>query len=392
MKGSETVLNVRDFQKASSRTSGIQEAIDALPRNGGTVHLPPGKYLLRRSVRVRSNLRIRGDGVATVVTRPPMRVTTLTQSIKPKQTLACVKDLKGMRVGDEIYIGSDENHGWHGRHGVIQSIKGSRVELELLDCLRDRPYSLGKNPIVANWFPAFHAVDENDFSIENLTIDGNIKKHKLWKTDFVVAAVHTRRCTNLRVLDLTIRDWPSDGIGIQGGEYALIRGCIIQNVCGHGLHPGTGATHTTWVENVAKNNTRDGFFFCQRVTHCICKGNQFTGNRKNGIGDLSNPDRYNVVSGNVCAFNREHGIHAARAFGNTIEGNVIRNNSLRKAGDYAAIYLENHQGNIVRGNVCVDDQVEHTQLDSIREVRPAGSNIVADNPCFLTTPRPEKKK
>ena len=57
----------------------------------------------------------------------------------------------------------------------------------------------------------------------------------------------------------------------------------------------------------------------------------------------------------------------------------------------AAFWMVNPD-NIVRGNVCIDDQVEHTQLDSIREVRPAGSNIVADNPCFLTTPRPEKKK
>ena len=39
----KTALNAKDFVTRQSTTAGIQEAIDALPRGGGVVHLPPGR-------------------------------------------------------------------------------------------------------------------------------------------------------------------------------------------------------------------------------------------------------------------------------------------------------------------------------------------------------------
>ena len=50
----ETMRNATDFASPHSSTAGIQEAVDALPRSGGTVLLPPGRYPLRRSVQLRS--------------------------------------------------------------------------------------------------------------------------------------------------------------------------------------------------------------------------------------------------------------------------------------------------------------------------------------------------
>ena len=41
-------VSVADFAGRESFTSGIQEAIDALPPEGGVVTIPPGKYVLRR--------------------------------------------------------------------------------------------------------------------------------------------------------------------------------------------------------------------------------------------------------------------------------------------------------------------------------------------------------
>jgi hypothetical protein len=63
--------NVADFSSPNSPTGGIQEAIDSLPRSGGCVVVPPGTYLMKQSVHLRSNVCIRGAGASTILKRPP---------------------------------------------------------------------------------------------------------------------------------------------------------------------------------------------------------------------------------------------------------------------------------------------------------------------------------
>ena len=62
------VVSVDDFAGRESFTAGIQEAIDALPADGGVVVIPPGTYLLRRSVALRAHVTLRGAGSTTVLT------------------------------------------------------------------------------------------------------------------------------------------------------------------------------------------------------------------------------------------------------------------------------------------------------------------------------------
>ncbi len=374
-----------------STTAGIQEAIDALPSKGGRVFLSAGRYMLRRSVRLRSNVILEGAGAGTVITRPPLAYWPLAKTIRKGETHLTLKQARGLRLGDEILIGSLHEHGWCCRHGVVKEIRKQRVDLELLDCPKDTSYLVNDFPIVANWFPALSALEADQFTIKNLTIQGPAKKHKRVKTDFTVAGIHTRRCTNVRVLNVNVTDWTGDGIGIQGGESAMVRGCIVDNCCGQGLHPGTGLTNSSWVDNIARNNTVDGYFFCRGVRNAVCKGNLLYGNKRDGIGGLGYPDEFNVVSDNISAFNGQHGLNASEASGNTIQGNIFRNNSQEKAGAYPAVLLEKHRDNMVVNNLCIDDQEKHTQRVGIQESAPAGPNVVSNNACILTT-RPAIKK
>src|SRR5262245_60416629 len=48
-------------------TAGIQEAIDSLGPQGGTIKLVKGEYLLRQSIRVVSNLTMEGAGEQTIL-------------------------------------------------------------------------------------------------------------------------------------------------------------------------------------------------------------------------------------------------------------------------------------------------------------------------------------
>ncbi len=374
------VLSADDFCTDASFTGGIQEAIDALPESGGVVLIPPGRRLLRRSVRLRSGVTLRGEGPASVLARPAEIDVPLAEPTDGSRTSCRVARLGGLKVGDQIAIRDRENYGWWVTHAVIKSIRGCRLGLGLLHGKAEYRYLPRRGGRVSNWLAAIWLRDVHDVTIEGLTIQGSAApRRKVY--DFVVAAVHSRNAQRLRVADVTIRDWPGDGIGVQGGREAIVSGCIVENCAGHGFHPGTGLTESCWSGNIARGNTRDGLFFCLRVSHTVVRGNVFVGNGGHGIGGLTDPDRDNVVADNICADNGCHGIDADKAVAAVITGNLCRNNSRRRPGRFAGIYLAGHRDCAVTGNICIDDQDSPTQRRGISIGEPGGDNLVANNHC-----------
>ena len=393
MNMQDTHNNSQHFKRLNDSTCGIQAAINALPPEGGCVELPAGTYVLRRSIRLRDNVRLCGAGPGTILTRPRIVKCGLARSIRKGDKTISLKKTRGLKLGDELCVGSTEEGGWWARHGIITDLdtKKNRVSLKLLDCPKDHTCELRHNAFAANWFPALWVPYARNVTIERLAIEGNVKKHRNPSANFTVAAVHTRDSVNLRIQDINIQNWPADGIGVQGGSNAIVRGCIVENSCGPGFHPGTSLIDSSWIDNISHHNTGDGLYFCLNVKHAVCRGNQFHHNRMNGIGGLSDPDSYNVVEGNICSFNRKCGIDAPNAAGNTIQNNLLRNNSQEKAGRYPAIFLSHHRNNIVRNNLCIDDQTHPTQTEAVSALDPAGSNMIADNPCFITPSKVKKQ-
>lgn len=379
----EAVVNSSDFAGRTSTTAGIQEAINALPRGGGVVRIPPGRHALRRSIELRSGVTVRGEGPSTVLTRPKEVWVPLA---KPgngvSKTLQLKQRARGLSVGDEIYIGDQATGGWWASHCIVKENGGKTLSLEVLHGDKKHRFLPQRGAFAANWFPAFWLREVQDVTIESLTIEGGARREKREKCDFVVAAVHSRDCKDIRVLNVTVRNWLGDGIGIQGGKGALVSGCTAENCSGHGFHPGTSITQSVWADNFARGNTRDGLFFCLRVTHSTVRGNVLVGNNGHGIGGLTDPDAFNTVIGNICAENGRHGIDADRAVGNTIQGNVCRGNSRLVPGKFAGIYLAGHKHCVVTGNVCVDDSQDPTQLRGLINCDPVGRNTVKDNECW----------
>jgi parallel beta-helix repeat protein len=374
------VLDSRDFADSSSSTAGIQEAIDALPKGGGVVHVPAGRHALRRSIEMRSGVTLRGDGPATVLTRPKEVHVHLARPADGASKTVHLRHAAGdLSIGDEVYIGDQATGGWWAGHCIIEQIRGKTLVLHTLHGDRKHRFLPKRRAFIANWFPAIWLRDVRDATIEDLAIDGLVRRRHRQKCDFVVAAVHSRGSRDIRVLNVTVRNWLGDGIGIQGGQGSLVRGCIVENCVGHGFHPGTGLTQSVWSDNIARGNTRDGLFFCLRVTHSTVRGNVLVDNGGHGIGGLTDPDAYNAVIGNICAGNGKHGIDADRAIGNTIEGNVCRGNSRAAPGQYAGIYLAGHRHCVVTGNVCVDDAERPTQRRGLVNREPAGPNTVGEN-------------
>lgn len=365
--------------RGSSSTGGIQEAVDSLPPEGGTVFVPAGTYLLRRSVRLRAKARLCGEGAATVLTRPAPAVGRLLASIVKGQTTFRMENAGLVQPGDQLWVRDFKQGGWHSRYVLAQEVSGDAVSGEILYGDSERSYLVEDEAWAGNHFPAVWAREAEDVSVESLAIDGG--EHD-WsgihcKGDFVCSAIHFQNVMDLRVRDVTIRRWPADGVSAQGGS-AIVTGCVVEDCHGSALHPGTSIGMSVWTGNICRGNEK-GLLFCKNVRNTVVANNVFLGNKRHGIWGLADPDRYNVVSGNICAENGWNGIEAFKAVGNAIVGNLCRDNSAAAPGVHAGIHLEHHRDNVVAGNLCLDSKERPTQARGLAPLHPAGTNLVAGN-------------
>lgn len=376
--------DARDWPNSS--TCGIQETIDAMGDQGGVVLIPAGTHVLRRAISLRHRITLRGQGPATILTRPPLIHQTLTRDTTDDLSLH-MPTTRGLGVGDQLRIMDDKQPMYHSREGVIVSIQDNTLSYSLLYGNPLRVYRVEHHAWAGNLFPAIVAHRTDDIAVESLAIDGGeVELREDRSGDFLGAAVHLWKCDNVRLRDLTVRRWPGDGISVQGGS-ASVTGCVIEDCLGSALHPGTSIKRSIWTGNIARRN-RDGFFFCNTVQNTIVSSNVFVENRRHGIWGLGDPDMGNVVMGNIIANNGGHGIEANKARGNVIAANLLRNNSRNQPGEFAAIMLADHCDNLVAANLSLDDQAITTQTTGVSSQSPRGSNHQAHNPHTATPGNP----
>ncbi|PCJ62091.1 MAG: hypothetical protein COA79_05225 [Planctomycetota bacterium] len=364
-------------KKQNTPTCGIQESIEQLKGSGGTIVIPAGIYTIRKSILLPSNVSFKGDGGKVVLTRNLETFSLLKEDTKLNSMDVEIDDTKGLKVGDEVMIKDFKEYSWHSRHLIIKNIEGHHLTLELLFGKSELVYKTEHTARLWNWFPMLWIIDSENITIKDIEIDGVDWDPAIDRGDFTCSAIHTRNSKDLRINNVTIKNWPADGISIQSSN-AIVENCFIDKCRNHGLHPGTGASYGTWINNTVQNCGMDGFFFCMNVKNTVVSGNTFINNSNHGIGGLGTPDRGNIVTNNISCGNGMHGLEATRAEDNIIEGNIFKNNSQKEPGKYSAIYLKSHQGNIVRNNIFIDDQESPTQTTNIICEEPVGENIIEE--------------
>ena len=180
----EGTQNVTDFSGADSFTSGLQEAIDALPKSEGIVWVPPGVYTLQRHVQLRSNVTIRGAGQSSRITRVPEVASPLVSEAQEGETSVHVENESEFAVGMEISVFDTAQHGWYATHAFIVGISGNRLHLDRpinRSCLPER------NGGVAHAFSAFVGWEEHGCELESLCIDGGDTTGQSVFADFTVS-------------------------------------------------------------------------------------------------------------------------------------------------------------------------------------------------------------
>jgi len=162
-----------------------------------------------------------------------------------------------------------------------------------------------------------------------------------------------------------VRDFPSDGIGLQGGSGNYVAGCVVENCRGQGFHPGTSLKSSIFTHNIGgaealrapgRRNTGDGLYFCMEVEHCVISNSVFHENKASGIGGVGDGrDKHNIIANNICFLNGQHGINAFNGSDNSITNNgvlvpgwrknvICKDNSQSKPGACSGI--------ILRGRFC----------------------------------------
>jgi len=372
-------VSVADFQTEASFTCGIEEAIAALPRGGGEVYVPPGRYLLRRSIRVPSGVTLRGAGASTVLLRPSEVQTKITAAADAGATKIEVEDPSLFEVGADVSVYADGVHGWHSTTAHIAAIEGNIITLERG---LNKPVDPAANAGVINYFPMITAEHKRDFTVRDLTIDGGAGRPNEGVKDFTWAALHFYGCADITIEGCRVRNYICDGISVQGGRGATITNCLVENCRGHGMHLGTGLQDSVWSHNISRNNTVDGLFFCMRVMHSVVSNNVLVGNAGCGIGHLGGGgDKYNVVSNNTCVGNGRWGIHVFDGTDNVVTGNLCLNNSRSQAGRYPGIGVIQTTDSVITGNRCLDDQETKTQSGGVVETDESDHNLITGNLC-----------
>lgn len=379
-----------------SPTGGIQEALDSLGDAGGIVSIPAGEYLLRQSIRVRSDQTLQGVGENTILRKNKQvgsKLAAVTMGSK-----AIVEDASGFSAGDEIGFFDRTTVGWLHGHANVTAIASNVLSLNKNPGGKFDPDNGGA---VINYFPAISGHDVSNVIIRNLSIDGqpqenpgpSVVSERPPRTPadlgFTFAAIDLIRVSDSRVENVRVRGWPADGISVQGkgsvqGKYRgnVVTKCYVENCRGPGFHAGGRLEDSEFYENEARENLGDGFYFCAWVTRITVRNNRFIANKGSGIGGLGDSgDKENIVEHNLCDRNGTNGISLWDGEKNTARNNVCSNNSQREPGRWSGIALSKTEMSVISGNVCFDDQETPTQKHGIEELANSRGNTFADNNC-----------
>jgi parallel beta-helix repeat protein len=369
----------------------IQAALDALPPTGGRVFIPAGTYVLKGSLKPRSNVTISGAGPATVLKACDLLVSKTTAPIQVGDVQATVEDPRGFEVGMDVF--AHKNIEW--APGVEKAFSYTITAIEGKTLKFDKPAAFAQpaGAAVCTGTPVILVFKQRNVVVENLAVDGNRKPNWVY-VNLKMAGIYLWAASDCTVRNCHVINTSGDGIATQfpptgysgslaegphgwatvekhDGNGTLILNNRVRGASGFGIHVGGGHTKSIIQGNIVESCGWDGFYWCWDNALTIVTDNIFTKNGWNGIGGYGDgssqvSDTQNINSNNVCAYNGYAGIAVTGGSGNIVSGNVCFANSRAAKGMHPGIkvsipYPDPRKPNqtcvintIVTGNSCND--------------------------------------
>jgi hypothetical protein len=354
-----SVINARAFGAVgdgiTDDRAAIQAALDAAKAaGGGVVSLPPGTYLIKRSLFIGSKVTLRGSGIGvTTITKPASIKSLLSANASALATSVTVADSTGFVVGGAIHLYDTSSYEWLSTQGIITNVAGNVITFTNAEALGhtglDGALQTARAATATTSFPLIR----NDLAstrivVRDLTLNQNQNANDpaptsgtvMAQTDFTLATIHWVETyyslvENVEFLNASgdaYSDQAQDGTGVTPSAGIIkttkntIRGCRIRNATRHGVHLGTCMNGGWVLGNEMTSCGWYGMFYCAYVTNTVAQGN-IIDSCGYGLAGIDERDTGNVLIGNTiknCTFWGIEGSGGTGAGGFcTIVGNVI---------------------------------------------------------------------
>lgn len=342
----------------------VQTAVDQLAQDGGgTVEVAAGRYPLRKTLQLRSGVRVVGVPNKTIFVVGPGRKTALARDVAKGATEITLADATGFDVGDGIALEDRAGHGFEVTTATLLERLGPTTFR--LSQPAESVYLLTRGAEVKRAFSGVGGWKVRNAALEGVTVEGN---HGQPGSEYLGGCrgggIYLHGCENVTVTHCVVRKFNGDAISFQGSCRRLtITHCLCEENANVGMHPGSGSHSCVVRENVLRKNGYVGLFVCVAVRHTLFEGNEIVDNAGCGIS-LGCQDSDNVFRGNRVLRNAETGVLFRRDSGNAADGahrnvfekNVVKDNlgprpaksnSRPDSAGQACVVIEGHHHELV---------------------------------------------
>ena len=331
----------------------LQAGMDYLAGlGGGVLEIGPGRYEMRDSLHLRSNVAARGQVGKTVLAKCDAAESPLALDGDYGEEQVTLADPAGFRPGDGITVTDDSSGGFHTVVARVLWADGDTLGVSLP---MNADYLVKRNARAATAFPVVSGYHVTGARVEGLTIAGN-KAANPYLTGCRGAGIFLYRAHGTAITDCEVNDYGGDGISFQQSQDVVVTGCVCTGNTHLGLHPGSGSGSPTVRNCRSTDNGQIGLFLCWRVKHGLFEENVLTGNGDTGIS-IGHKDTDNVFLRNQASANGREGVlfrnesEAMAGHRNRFEDNEFLDNGGEDEGYGIRILGQTHDLTFVRNRI-----------------------------------------
>jgi hypothetical protein len=388
-------VGLRDADLVGSDHRVLQAAVDYVAGlGGGTVEIGPGEFVMRDSLHLRSQVRVRGTPGQTILCKAPAAVSPLALDGDYGEEQVTVVNPAGFELGDGLAVWDAQAGGFHTTVARITGRRGNTFSIDRplhADCL------VANKGQAATVFPVVSGYHLEGARVEDLQVEGS-RAENVHLNGCRGAGIFLYRCHGAQVLRCSIRGYAGDGISFQQSNDVVVERCTSENNAGLGIHPGSGSQRPTVRECIARGNGEDGLFLCWRVRHGLFEKNLLENNGRFGIS-IGHKDSDNLLRENRVRLNRQDGVFfrpesvGMAGHRNRLEQNLIEDNG--EGGEGAGIRVRGATRDLVfRHNVIRDTRPVGAQKQTvgIRIEEAAGAVLLENNTIEAKIPLDDQRK
>jgi len=330
------ILTPGDTDPHGHHGQAIQHAIDTVSlQRGGTVLLRNGRYVLRGPLRMKSHVRLEGEGPATVLTGVPFVCSPLREDADIGQKEIHPVGADGFLPGSGLIL-LDKRNGssmakipftiQHVQDGVIYLGEFNRTD-----------WIAENGGLAMNYFPFIVIQDAHHVEISGLCIDQKrendavVLEHDVWG-----AGIYARFSEDILIEHVVIENAYGDGLRCGACMDVRWSACTVRNNTHYGVHPGSHTKRVVLEDSQIHGNGSDGVYVCWGVPDSIYRRNHIhhNGYRIHRTGFcIGHKDTDSLIEDNHIHDNAKHGIHIRlKTEANGAHRNIFRNNLVENNG------------------------------------------------------------